>query len=263
MTSIPCKQTRSIHKNIEWATIGHRNRYVQYNLRLATRFTAIALRLLFRRASKNKNHDAIRNRPKTLHDWWPRSQRDQCPRAAKSHEKPINDRGRVANSAARPYWNFFLLIFGALHINNNIIINYKLVLFCWYWVCLPLQRISPADGPFYCDCTVCTKWICTWRRFISCSCCFKCSFFKSASCLVALDGWKTNTGEYMRRWVVVGIFDNYPVSTMTVKSKPLIILKIGVGQKLLVCQTTYMRKVHKPSLLWIRWNLPVQKLFYH
>ena len=29
---------------------------------------------------------------------------------------------------------------------------------------------------------------------------------------------------------------------MTVKSKPLIILKIGVGQKLLVRQTTYMRK---------------------
>ena len=42
--------------------------------------------------------------------------------------------------------------------------------------------------------------------------------------------------------MVVGILDNYPGSTMTVKSKPLIILKIGVGQKLLVRQTTYMRK---------------------
>ena len=49
-----------------------------------------------------------------------------------------------------------------------------------------------------------------------------------------------------------GIFNNFPVGTMNVKSKPLRILKIGVGQKLLVCQTTYMRKVHKPSLLWIR-----------
>ena len=47
-----------------------------------------------------------------------------------------------------------------------------------------------------------------------------------------------------------GIFNNFPVSTMNVKSKPLRILKIGMGQKLLVCQTTYMRKVHKPSLLW-------------
>ena len=45
--------------------------------------------------------------------------------------------------------------------------------------------------------------------------------------------------------------NNFPVSTMKVKSKPLRILKIGVGLKLLVCQTTCIRKVHKPSLLWI------------
>ena len=44
---------------------------------------------------------------------------------------------------------------------------------------------------------------------------------------------------------------NFPVSKMKVKSKPLRILKIGVGLKLLVCQTTCIRKVHKHSLLWI------------
>ena len=42
-------------------------------------------------------------------------------KSAKNSTRLINDRGR----AARPYWNFFPLIFGALHVNNNIIINYK------------------------------------------------------------------------------------------------------------------------------------------
>lgn len=42
-------------------------------------------------------------------------------KSAKNPTRLINDRGR----AARPYWNFFPLIFGALHVNNNIIINYK------------------------------------------------------------------------------------------------------------------------------------------
>ena len=127
--------------------------------------------------------------------------------------KSINDRDRAANDVARPYWNFFLLICVALHVNNNIIINYKLILPCRYWECPPLHGISPADaasktrggrgggeGPFYCDCTVCAMWICTWRRLFtstSPSCCFKFSIFTPASCLHALDGWKTNIGEYM------------------------------------------------------------------
>lgn len=157
--------------------------------------------------------------------------------------KSINDRDRAANDVARPYWNFFLLICVALHVNNNIIINYKLILPCRYWECPPLHGISPADAASK------TRGGGGRVRFIVTAQSVQCEFVPEGVCSPALppavalnflyslrrpastplmDGKQTLVST-CDSWMVVGIFNNFPVST---------ILKIGVGLKLLVCQTT-------------------------
>ena len=156
-------------------------------------------------------------------------------KSAKNPTRLINDRGR----AARPYWNFFPLIFGALHVNNNIIINYKDA-----DAASNIKRGGGGGG--------------RGGRFI-----VQCEFVPEGVCSppVALNFLHSirrpaATPLTNREQTLVSSCDNnnnknFPVSTMKVKSKPLRILKIGVGLKLLVCQTTCIRKVHKRSLLWI------------